>query len=98
MTVFNPEQVAAEISGSVPLQPHDSDLDSSNDSDIDSICSITVQEHDLFRIDDDVDLASQVLKNVFITADPSAAAKAPQCDPAPEQSFKCNSDAIDWEF
>ena len=50
-----------------PLQPHDihdSDSDSSNDSDFDSFHS-TVHENDLFQVDDDVDLASQVLKSML---------------------------------
>jgi hypothetical protein len=51
-----------------------------------------------FQVDDDVDLASQVLKNMVITPDPSAAVKAPKCDPAPEQSFKGEGEAIDWDF
>jgi hypothetical protein len=87
----------SEISGSAALQPHDiydSDSDSSNDSDFDSFHS-TVHENDLFQVDDDVDLASQVLKNMLITPDPSAVVKA---NPAPEQSFKGEGEAIDWDF
>ena len=86
----------SEISGLAPLQPHgihDSDSDSSNDLDFDSFHS-TVHENDLFQVDDDVDLASQLLKNMLITLDPSAAVNAPKCDPAPEQSFKGEGEAI----
>lgn len=60
--------------------------------------SIIVQEHDAFQVDDDVDLASEVLKSMFVTADLFAAEKAPQRDPAPENSFVCDTDTIDWDF
>jgi hypothetical protein len=57
-------------------------------------CSSTVHEHDLFQVNDDVDLASHVLKNMLITPNSSAAVKAPKCDPALEQSFKGEGDGL----
>ena len=100
----NLHESQATLSGPAPLQPHelhDSDSDNSDDLHIDnsrSGRSIIVQEHDSFQVDDDVDLASEVLKSMFVTADPSAAEKAPHCDPAPENSFVCDTDTIDWDF
>jgi len=96
-------QLKLSQAGSVPLQPHDiHDSDDSHDSDgsdVDRSHSIMPQE-DAFRVDNDVDLASQLLKNVFVATDPStqAAAKALQHDPAPECSLAYDSKAIDWDF
>jgi hypothetical protein len=52
------------------------DSDDSDASDVGSSYSITPQE-DGIQVDDDVDLASQFLKNMFVAANPSTAAKAP---------------------
>jgi hypothetical protein len=90
----------SKLSGSAPLQPHD--IHDSDESDVDrshwhSIVPEVPQE-DAIRVDDDVDLASQFLKNMFVATDPSTAAEAPQCDPAPEHSFAYDSEAVDWDF
>ena len=56
-------------------------------------------QKDAIQVDDDVDLTLQFLKHVFVATDPSTtAAKAPQCDPAPERSFADNSKVVDWDF
>ncbi|KAF8487250.1 hypothetical protein DFH94DRAFT_621639 [Russula ochroleuca] len=98
----------SELSGSgrsAPLQRHDlHDSDDSGDSDdqgVDSSRSITitVDENDTFRVDDDVNLASEFLRNMLVT-EPSRAStsgKAPQCDPTPKQPGHDN-EAIDWDF
>jgi hypothetical protein len=98
----------SELSGSgrsAPLQRHDlHDSDDSGDSDdqgVDSSRSITitVDENDAFRVDDDVNLASEFLRNMLVT-EPSRAStsgKAPQCDPTPKQPGHDN-EAIDWDF
>jgi hypothetical protein len=89
---------SSKLSGSAPLQPHDiNNSDDSDESDVDRSHSFVPQENAI-RVDDDVDLASGFLKNMFVATDPSAAAKAPQCDPAPERSFVDDSKAVDWDF
>lgn len=70
------------------------DSEGSDDSD-DSSSHFIVHEDDLFRVDEDADLASHFLRNMFVTAYPSAARKAPRRDTAPELY---DSKAVDWDF
>lgn len=94
----------SKLSGSAPLQPHNihasDDSNNSDESDIDHSHSVVPQE-DAIRVDDDVDLASPFLKNMFTATDPPkapTAPKAPQDDPVPERSFADDSEMVDWDF
>jgi hypothetical protein len=93
---------SSKHSGSAPLQPHDihgsDDSNDSDESDVGCTHSIVPQE-DAIRVDDEIDLASPFLKNMFIATDPSStAAKAPQYDTALKHSFADDSKAVDWDF
>jgi hypothetical protein len=58
-----------------------------------------VPQEDAIRVDDEIDLASRFLKNMFVATDPSStAAKAPQYDTALGRSFADDSKAVDWDF
>ena len=90
----------SKLSGSGPLRPHDAhDSDDSDDSEGPNVDRpFPVPQEDAIRVDDDVNLASQFLKNMFVATEPSTSAKAPQCDPALECSFAYDGKAVDWDF
>jgi hypothetical protein len=104
LSSFRTYRRTSGLSGSALLQPHNihasDDSNNSDESDIDRSHSVVPQE-DAIRVDDDVDLASPFLKNMFTATDPPrapTAPKAPQDDPVPERSFADDSEMVDWDF